>query len=358
MKKSTLPWNIRQLAKMADKGTLSFEHPMQRKGDQWNALQQSLLIHSVSANFPVPPVLIVKEEGDNTSYVLDGKQRLTSLVSYVKDGFKLHPITPPVTVTMVDGDESEDIDVEIAGLLFSELDQEIQDNILSETMSIYRIEEATDDEIAELFTRYNNGTPLTKQQKARAVMGLANARWMEKLQKHPFMVNKTKLTPLQNKRSEDEGVILQAMMLTTGYEFESFVADVILQFSGTLKGKDMNKEFAEIEATLDYLDEVFDETHKITRKLHLPTLIALAKKAMENNDEKELFKVWADDFDIAISNGRKKIEPKVKTTYSKQFTGSGSVKKYKVLGRMDAMESHYKAFTEAIKAEEAELATV
>ena len=84
MIRTTLNWTVKNLKTMYDeKETLSFTHPIQRQSAQWDNEQQSLLIHSMLANFPVPAVYVHKTESIEVdakgkhSYnysVLDGKE--------------------------------------------------------------------------------------------------------------------------------------------------------------------------------------------------------------------------------------------------------------------------------------------
>ena len=63
MIRTTLNWTVKNLKSMYDeKETLSFNHPIQRQSAQWDNEQQSLLIHSMLANFPVPAVYVHKTE--------------------------------------------------------------------------------------------------------------------------------------------------------------------------------------------------------------------------------------------------------------------------------------------------------
>ena len=63
MIRTTLNWTVKNLKAMKDeKDTLSFNHPIQRQSAQWTNEQQSLLIHSMLDNFPVPSVYIHKTE--------------------------------------------------------------------------------------------------------------------------------------------------------------------------------------------------------------------------------------------------------------------------------------------------------
>ena len=67
MIKTTLNWTIKNLKSMHDsKETLNFDHPIQRQSAQWTNLQQSLLVHSILANYPVPAVYVEKTDSAET----------------------------------------------------------------------------------------------------------------------------------------------------------------------------------------------------------------------------------------------------------------------------------------------------
>ena len=126
-------YTIKTINEGIENGNIVFNHPMQRKPGQWNDEQQSLLIHSILANFAVPQTYALQMfDGDYDSFsVLDGKQRLTTIYEYMKDGFKLSEDTPTVNiqkrVAVIDenGQRKQKIlveEYEIAGKFFSEID--------------------------------------------------------------------------------------------------------------------------------------------------------------------------------------------------------------------------------------------
>ena len=65
----------------------NFEPSYQREGGIWKEDNQSFLIDSIFKNFPVPPVFLEQkiENGITTYDVIDGKQRLTSIVRFIED---------------------------------------------------------------------------------------------------------------------------------------------------------------------------------------------------------------------------------------------------------------------------------
>lgn len=89
MIKTTLNWTVKNLKSMYDgKHTLQMDHVIQRQSGQWDGdrLKKSLLIHSILANYPVPPVYCLKEAISDKDYsysILDGKQRLTTTFDFI-----------------------------------------------------------------------------------------------------------------------------------------------------------------------------------------------------------------------------------------------------------------------------------
>lgn len=354
MKTTKTSWTVKKFGTLVRKGELRFDYPIQRAGGQWLLLQKSLLIHSLIADYPIPPILVLAGAGEEKDHVLDGKQRITNILDFtsgVKDkegkypstAYKLDDETPSIIETDNNGEEFE---VVLAGKYFDELDSEIQDDLLGFSLSATRLEEATDEEIEELFYRWNNGTSLTKQQKARSKMGVGKAKIIDTLVKHPFIQSKAKFTALQRRRSDDEAVILQTMMLLTGYEIPSngFVADNILKYASEMRGLDVSEGTNALTDALDYANESLKEQHPLLKKLHLPTLLLVAKEAYDKNVDMNVFSAWVEDFDNAL-NGRTRDKALVKTNY-KNFTGAGSVKRDRVLGRKKAMLDHFKEFVE------------
>ncbi|MFW1531415.1 DUF262 domain-containing protein, partial [Vibrio parahaemolyticus] len=132
-------WSVKQLGKMTENGKLRYDYPIQRAGGQWNREQQSYLVHSVASNFPIPPIytVVYNERHEDTDeitpvrYVLDGKQRLTTLLDYINGDY--------ATIESLDEVYIEGTKFEIAGKFFEDLDEEVQDAIVSKTLTLYTI---------------------------------------------------------------------------------------------------------------------------------------------------------------------------------------------------------------------------
>lgn len=76
---------------MNETNSLVFDLPIQRKGNVWDIKRKSKMVHSVILNWPTAS-LIASKEGRTLNF-LDGKQRLTTLISFVENGFALDKIS-------------------------------------------------------------------------------------------------------------------------------------------------------------------------------------------------------------------------------------------------------------------------
>lgn len=345
MKKSSINWTVKQFAGMVDKGTISFNYPIQRAGGQWDDMQKSLLIHSLAGDYPVPPLYSIvekqvqevkgKEKEVSVYMILDGKQRLTNITSFIKNEYALHEGTPSVSI--------DDEDYVLAGKTFDELEEEVQDKVRDFNLLNYKIDEATDEEIEDMFFRLNNGTPLSKQQKAKAKMGNAWAGKIKELTSHNMMKEKASFTELQLRKADDETALLQTMMLIDdSYEWKSISSNDVFDYAQSFKNDESKDEIIEkIKATMDYLDKAFDGKESVLlKKVHFPMTLITAMKAMEMDIHHLRFSDWKEEFKKAL-----KHKSDIRTNY-KNYGGAGSVKKDKTNGRINAMQEHLIAYFE------------
>ncbi|NMM15477.1 MAG: DUF262 domain-containing protein [Rhodoferax sp.] len=78
-------WNISDFSYWAGKGNLNL-NPSYQRGDVWPTSDAQKLIESVLRGIPLPSIILLNPEGDKKSKqyeVVDGKQRLTSLLRFI-----------------------------------------------------------------------------------------------------------------------------------------------------------------------------------------------------------------------------------------------------------------------------------
>ncbi|MGE8001378.1 hypothetical protein ACQKOF_22565 [Lysinibacillus sp. NPDC093190] len=88
---------------------------------------------------------------------------------------------------------------EIAGKYYSELDEEVQQMIVSRSILTYTVDmkTTTEEEIEELYYRLNDGCPLTVQQKAKALMGVEWSARFNELGNHRLIHEKAAFSETQ-----------------------------------------------------------------------------------------------------------------------------------------------------------------
>ncbi|RQH08698.1 DUF262 domain-containing protein [Bradyrhizobium sp. RP6] len=123
----------------------------------WSDKAKSFLMDTIVRGKPIPKVFIRQKINVTTKVsareVVDGQQRLRSILSYIKDGFaipkRMHP--------------------EYGGLLFSQLPEDVQSQILSYEIAVDLLINLPDAEILDIFGRLNSyAVILNEQEKLNA----------------------------------------------------------------------------------------------------------------------------------------------------------------------------------------------
>jgi len=144
---------------LAWRSAIDIDPPYQRPADAWDRRRQQRFIDSLLNGYDVPKFYLHDVRGGprpTIAYtVVDGKQRLTAMWSYLEDGFGLaddftSSSTPPL----------EGVPPPVAGMRFSDLDPHWKAALRGTYLSVVLIQDATLDEIEELFARLNSGVPL------------------------------------------------------------------------------------------------------------------------------------------------------------------------------------------------------
>lgn len=338
MNKTKLSWTVANIEKMHDeKKVLSFDHPIQRKSEQWSDTQKSLLIHSMLANYPVPNIYVLREDSQELDeknkpvfnyFVMDGKQRLTSVLSYIWGEFPLDENIPAIII--------EDVEYQIAGKYFCDLDEPVQYEIKRYKFDIIAFEECSNREIEEIFFRLNNSTPLTKSQVAKAKVGVEIAELINELLTSKFFTTSCNFSKAQLKASDDQKVLIQSMMLldtnnVPDFELKDFSENSILEYSESIRENYSDKQSNILKSAIQYLTDAFPEKNKQLRKISIPTLVYMADIAEDKEIKPMYFRQWFEFFTE---------EDELMEDY-KTFCSTGSTKLEKVQGRLAVMTKSF-----------------
>lgn len=332
IEKSRQDKTIKSLNKIKNK--LRFDLAIQRN-EVWTNDQKSNLIHSILYGYPIPPVM-VQETDDDYIWFLDGKQRLTTIISFLNDEWALTKNTPEV------------YGFTIAGHKFSDLTEDMQDTIYDETITLIKLKNMTDEERDEMFIRWNSGTGLSKIELTRA-MHTELIEQVNEISELEFFAESISLTGTARNRFQDQEIILQiAMLLDDGKNnIKGFGSKEIKEY--VLRLKSVNKvlpdkvvkQFKDVSHYLSMAVHDYEhaERKKALKKIHIPIIFHTAIKAMKEKVKFSDFGVFVKDFLIT--------DYSVESDYG-QACQKGSSKKEAVLTRLNEMDLSLDEFIEIL----------
>lgn len=157
-------FSIRELRLMEDDGTLIIRPDYQRKFVMDNKLS-SRLIESILMDVPIP-VIYIAEEKDGTFSVIDGQQRLTSFLSFIKGKY---PDGRDFSLS------SLKVLTELNKKKFADLDKSLQQKINTTTLHTIIIKKESQEDIKfEIFERLNTGSVKLNEDEIRNVVYRGN----------------------------------------------------------------------------------------------------------------------------------------------------------------------------------------
>lgn len=331
IKKANLNWTAKRMSKMFDKGEITFDNVIQR-GYVWDDKRKSLLIHSMIMGYPIPAFYAVKSE-DNYD-MLDGKQRCKAIRDFMNDVYELKDV-PDITFSDKEGQDQE---LNIEKKKFSELPEEVRDLIADYSLTVYWFDDCiTDEEIAEMFFRLNNGKPLSAIELTRV-----RAKSMETIKEiadHELF--KSALTAKALERYTNEDIVIKSWVMLHEEQpsLETKYIRPIME-SVELEEKD-KKELKEIYDRILNAYNILEEKEtgkKITKRLltrtHMISIVPIVWQSLEDGLSDEQFAEWFAQF----FNGTRQATKD--RTYN-NASGAGSAKKEAVKKRKDALEKDY-----------------
>ena len=223
-------------------------NPRFQRRPVWTDKAKSFLIDTILRGKPIPKVFIRQKINVSTKTsvreVVDGQQRLRTILSFVKDGFSVSSRQNP----------------NYGGLLFSQLPEEVQAQVLAYEMSVDLLINLPDSEILDIFSRLNSYAVVLNEQER------INADHFG-----PFKTLCDKIGHKYYKYWTDQG-ILTARQIMRMLEV-NLVADIFIAFLEGIKSKKQVKKFYDLyESNFDYsgdeLEQRFDQVISLIANLY------------------------------------------------------------------------------------------
>ena len=289
LKKANISWSVKQVVKMIRNGNIKFDNAVQR-GFEWDKKHSSLLINSCLMGYPIPGFYAIKGE-DGKYDMLDGKQRMTSLFKFYQNEFEL--VDTPSITTIVGGVEME---VDINGMKYEDLDEEIRDTLDSTMLTVYYFDDITDEEINEMFFRLNNGVKMSQITLTR-VKAKSKDIIRELGQNELF---KMALTEKALASYTNEDIAIKALYVLSGADnletknIRKWISETEIEEKFAL---DLACCFERIKTAAETIQKTDKKTaKKILTKTHMLSLIPFMQKSREDKvKDKELVE-WLKSF--------------------------------------------------------------
>lgn len=172
---NTRNYSIRDFEEWRERGELVLAPKFQRR-DVWSDKARSYLIDTIIRGKPIPKIYmrqdINPETRRTTREIVDGQQRLRSVLNFIKDGFKI----------------SKAHHEDFGGKYFSGLDRETQRDILKYEFVVDLLQDMPDNEVYDLFARINTYSEKLKPQELR------NAKWFGEFKSSVYLLSKEFVT--------------------------------------------------------------------------------------------------------------------------------------------------------------------
>lgn len=343
LEKASIVWSAKQISGMVKNGKINFEHIIQR-GLVWEVWRKSALIESMILGYPVPTVYAKRidngsgKRGDNTMYVMDGKQRLSTVKQFLNNEFALSKLPP---ITYFDTEMDKEVEVDISGMKFNDLPDGLKDLLNTVTFNITYFDNLTKDEERELFKRLNQGRPLTAKNKT-----LASAKDIETLLdigRHELF---NQMLTEKAKQNKNQVTIVAKVLTMLNNEVENV----------SFASKDFNPEIESLEITdgeklelsrvFDYILNVHEElisnhekdiAKKLYREIHFISLVPFVKMAMDNNVGEAMLADWL------VSFFKTENDSDVYSRYM-EATSNAVARTANIVARHEALGESYKNF--------------
>jgi len=281
--------------------------PKYQRQDSWNIKQKQMLIDSIIRKIDIPK-LYLRENPNNGKYsyeMIDGQQRMRTMWEFLQGDLRL-------------SEEAEDILIgdkiyKIAGCTYLELEQKIKmERIHKYTLDVVIIYDATEDEIADLFYRLNNGTPLSPAEVRNCMSGVMG-NVIREIAGHTFF----KKVCFTNKKYAHQQIVAQMMLLELNGGIEETRDRILTKMYANYSEKVPLKTIENLKNILDLLNLIFEDKSRLLNKTSIINLyLILSYLSKSIKFKKDFYKKVYDWFVMSEPVRAKSIEYKLFMTSS------------------------------------------
>jgi len=212
-----------------------YEIPDWQRDEVWDPPRKQALIDSILRGWRLPKFYFVASGAKPTSYeVVDGQQRLATIFEFLSDELEL----------------TEETAAEFGGKKYSELPDDISDQVDDFEIDFDEIEDASDEELMIFFQRLQSGLQLNSSERLNAINSKLKT-FCKKMSKHKFFTDKV---AFENKRYAHFDVVAKVAALEVeGVGAGLRYSEVKAVFEAQKSFSDKSQVAVRIKGALDFL---------------------------------------------------------------------------------------------------------
>lgn len=202
VKRSINTQNVAWFVDLINRGLVDLDPPYQRRS-VWTKQYKRFFIDTIMRNYPSPPIFLslrIENDGTTRYGVVDGKQRLESILQFVKGEIAIPPDAG---------------DIRLNGKYFAELSDDDKKRFWSYLISVENLQDTTEEEINQSFDRLNrNVLKLTPQELRHAKFDGKFIRLVTEVAEDPFWQDVCISTRTTVRRMRDVEFVSELFLLT------------------------------------------------------------------------------------------------------------------------------------------------
>lgn len=253
---NTYDMSLKELVSMISDGIINIAPDYQRQF-RWDDERQSLLVESLFWGIPIPS-LFMATNSDGTWEVIDGVQRLSTVVNFVSNidnpvRTKIGKTTPLSLTGLSKLTEFE-------GKSFNDLSISLQREFLLKPIKVITLSDKSDKLVRfDLFERLNTGgVKLTDQEIRNCIFKGEFINFIKELSQSPEFANCVKLNSVQRSDGTAEELVLRFFACLYGkasfeHSVKDFLNDYAVKASNQFNYRDSERIFVETFSQLNKL---------------------------------------------------------------------------------------------------------
>ncbi|BAS67184.1 HNH endonuclease family protein [Bathymodiolus septemdierum thioautotrophic gill symbiont] len=267
--------------------------PQYQRPEVWSDKKKQLLIDTILRGYDMPKIYLTNSSNNKYKYeVIDGQQRLRAIWGYYNNDYSL-------------GDDSINLPIgNLSGKKHEHLPIDAKDKLDAYVLSVVFIEDASDVEIRDLFSRLQKGMPLNAPENRNAIMG--NMRdFIAELTTHKVF----QIIPVEDKRYKYADWLAHVVCLElAGGETDIKAKNLKEMYQNNVNFDVESKEAKNIKKILNFIFDAFDE---VVPELNVQwgfidfyLLISLLSREYITNNKKQDFAA----FYVGFEQERRSVE--------------------------------------------------